>query len=331
MRLRKLIAAACMTVTMMSLAAHAVTPWESGLEPTAGQTTPTFPAKGDLELARTVSLTFDGTKRSYLIEAPTGRKHLPIIVLLHGGTSSAEGVWRQTSLPTLARSEGFILVAPDAVNKHWNDGRGTGLDGATSSANDVGFLKQVIADVIAQNDGNPQAVFMVGVSNGGSMTMHFACEAGNSLRAASYVVSDMLEAEQTHCTAPPMPWLAMNGTSDPIMPFDGVKAGTVRFGNARPALLSADATFEFWAGRDHCGPFASKLTLPHRNADDPTSAEVRTCNGLNGLPSVQYVFHGGGHTWPNVHYGALIKSFFGDPNQDVDAGQAIWLFFQQTL
>jgi poly(3-hydroxybutyrate) depolymerase len=116
----------------------------------------TFPPKGDPSQARTVWLTFDGVKRSYLIAEPRGLKPFPVVVLLHGGTQDAEQVWRQTSLPTLARSEGFILVAPNALNKHWNDGRGTVLGGEASSADDVGFLKQIIADVVADDGGKPE-------------------------------------------------------------------------------------------------------------------------------------------------------------------------------
>lgn len=292
---------------------------------------PGFPAKGDLALARSVELNFGGVKRSYMIEAPNGSGPFPILILLHGGTEDAEQVWRQTSLPTLARSEGFIVVAPNALNKHWNDGRGTTLGGVASIADDVGFLKRVIANVIAKDGGNPKAVFMAGVSNGGFMTMHFACQAGSLLRAASYTASTLLDAEKAHCAAPPMPWLAMNGTADPIIPFDGMKAGTVKNGEPQPELLSADSTFDFWAVRDHCGAFVSKTGLPHLNPADPTTAEERVCKGDGGLPSMQIVFQGGGHSWPNLQYAAFIEGLLGYSNQDVDAGQAIWSFFKGTL
>lgn len=292
---------------------------------------PAFPSKGDLRQARVVRLTFDGVSRSYLIEEPRGLKPFPVVVLLHGGTEDAMQVWRQTSLPTLARSEGFILVVPNALNRHWNDGRGTVLGGVPSNANDVGFLKRVIADVISRDGGNPKAVFMAGASNGGFMTMHFACRAPGMLRAASYAISDLPLAEEAHCGAPPMPWLAMNGTADPIVPFNGMKAWTVRNGTPQPELLSADDTFDFWAARDHCGSFVSKDTLPHLNSNDPTSAEERVCKGSDGLSSIEYVFHGGGHSWPNLQYGPIIRQVIGYSNQDVDAGQAIWSFFKGTL
>jgi polyhydroxybutyrate depolymerase len=335
MTVRKMIAAACTVAAMIfSSPGNAQTIRErigDRREAREQKVNAGFPGKGDLALARRVELTFDGARRYYLIEGPKGPGLFPVLILLHGGTEDAEQVWRQTSLPTLARSEGFIVVAPNALNKHWNDGRGTTLGGVASIANDVEFLKRVIANVIAKDGGNPKAVFMAGVSNGGFMTMHFACQAGSLLRAASYTASTLLEAEEAHCAAPPMPWLAMNGTADPIIPFDGMKAGTMRNGEPQPELLSADSTFDFWAVRDHCGAFVSKTSLPHLNPADPTTAEERVCRGDGGLPSVQIVFQGGGHSWPNLQYIALIQGLLGHSNQDVDAGQAIWSFFKQTL
>jgi polyhydroxybutyrate depolymerase len=335
MTLRKIMAIGSMIAAIMvNLPANSQTLRERMLERRAArqhEMNSTFPPKGDLRQARTVWLTSDGVRRSYLIAVPEGLRPLPVVVLLHGGTEDAEQVWRQTSLPTLPLREGFIIVAPNALNKHWNDSRGAVLGGAPSTADDVGFLKKVIADVVAKDGGNPKAVFMVGASNGGFMTMHFACQAPGVLRAASYVVSDLPVAEESQCAASPMPWLAMNGTADPIVPFDGMKAGTVKNGAPQPELRSAEATFDFWAARDHCGDFVSKDTLPHLNPDDPTSAERRICKGDDGLPSIEYVFQGGGHSWPNRQYGPLIRQVIGDSNQDVDAGQAILGFFKGTL
>jgi polyhydroxybutyrate depolymerase len=335
MTAQRTIAVACTVAAMiLSLPGYAQTIRErirERREARDQRVNPAFSAKGDLALARPVEIRIDGIRRSYLVEAPKGPGPFPVVVLLHGGTGDAEQVWRQTSLPTLARSDGFIIVAPNGLNKHWNDGRGTTLGGVASKADDVGFLKRVIADVIAKDGGNPKAVFMMGVSNGGFMTMHFACQSGSLLRAASYIASTLPNAEEANCTAPPMPWLAMNGTADPIIPFDGMKAGTVKNGEPQPELLSADATFDFWAVRDHCGAFVSKTSLPHLNPADPTTAEERVCKGDGGLPSVQIVFQGGGHSWPNLQYAAFIQGLLGYSNQDVDAGQAIWSFFKATL
>ena len=163
------------------------------------------------------------------------------------------------------------------------------------------------------------------------MTMRFACEAGSLLHAAGNVISDLPIALQQTCHAPPMPWFSMNGTSDPLIPFEGMTTGTKKFGRDLPPLLSADATFQFWSARDKCGPISAGTRLPHLNDSDPTWAEKRVCTGIGGRQSAQYVFHGAGHNWPNARNGPLVRAILGDSNQDVDAGNEIWSFFNSTL
>ncbi|MEP6503686.1 MAG: alpha/beta fold hydrolase, partial [Betaproteobacteria bacterium] len=176
-----------------------------------------WPERGNVASARRRRLGVAGLDRSYLVQPAPGARgagRLPVVVLLHGGTQSAEDIWRETSLPTLGAREGFLVVAPEALDRHWNDVRGSTIAGGpASTVDDVRFLKAVIADVIAQDHGDPSAVFMVGSSHGGFMTMRFACDAGETLRAAASVISTMPDALARNCKSPrPLPWLAINGT-----------------------------------------------------------------------------------------------------------------------
>ena len=300
----------------------------------AWQSDSKFPPKGRLTTAEKKIIQFEGSDRYYLIQPVRESGLHPVVILLHGGTQSAESVWTQTSLPTLGERDKFIVVAPNAINGHWNDGRGATLGGdRPSTADDAGFLKQVISDLIANHNADAKAIFMTGASNGGFMTMHFACEAGDLLRAAGNVISVLPVEQQQSCLATkPLPWISMNGTADPIVAFNGAAAGAVRNGQKQPALLSADATFAFWADRDHCSSEIQHTTISHRNQDDKTSAEERTRRNCAGAPaSIYYVFEGGGHTWPNAQPRLLVKRIVGESNQDVDAGEAIWNFFRSTL
>src|SRR5579885_723861 len=89
-----------------------------------------FPAKGNPDTAQQRTIMAGGLERTYLIQKPAGNGPFPLVVLLHGGTQTASQVWAETSLPTLAARDNFILVAPNGVNKHWNDGRGAVLGGS---------------------------------------------------------------------------------------------------------------------------------------------------------------------------------------------------------
>jgi polyhydroxybutyrate depolymerase len=213
-----------------------------------------FPAKGSLSTAESRTLAFAGGKRDYLILPARGSNRHPVVIVLHGGNSDNKTVWTETSLPTLGARFGFIVVAPNAsMNRHWNDGRGTVGEGEPSSADDVGYLKALIADVVSRESGDADAMFMVGVSNGGMMTIRFACEAGHLLRAGSNVISNIPTKQLAACKIDkPLPWLSINGDNDPRVPFDGYAEGTVILGHSQAGLESANRTFAFFADNAGC-------------------------------------------------------------------------------
>lgn len=288
-----------------------------------------LPAKGDPSSAQKRTLQFGGQARTYLAQVPKGAKGpLPVIVLLHGGTETAEDAWKETSLPTLAASQNFILVAPQGVDKHWNDGRGNTIAGdAASTADDVGFLKALIAQTVQRDGGDAKAVFMVGASNGGFMTMRFACDAADLLRGAANVVSNLPQDTASNCRpAKALPWLSINGMKDPVIPFLGQAAGTKnRKGEPQPALLSADATFSFWADRNKCGrPVVQRIGR---------AVEKRTRSGCAaGGDSVQYVIQDSGHVYPGLEIKRpLIAKLLGGTNLEIDSGTTIWGFFRGVL
>jgi polyhydroxybutyrate depolymerase len=293
-----------------------------------------FPEKGQLSTALPVTLDFDGLHRRYLIQSPSGAGPFPVVMLLHGGTQSADEVWRQTSFPTLASREGFILVAPDGVDHHWNDGRGSMMDGKTATANDIGFLSAVINEVVRTAHGDADAVFMTGVSNGGLMTMRFACERADLLRAAGNVISDMPTTIRATCRpTKSLPWISINGTRDPLMPFEGQTAKTDWRGDPKPSFLSADATFDFWAGNAGCASRQTTELLPDLDMTDDSRAEKHVRNGCaGGMPSSQYVLIGAGHVAPGLPIkSGLVRAVLGKANMDIDMGTVVWQHFASTL
>jgi polyhydroxybutyrate depolymerase len=292
-----------------------------------------MPERGSLATARRRHVNVGGLDRSYLVQpAPGGRGpgRLPVVVVLHAGTQSAEDVWRETSLPVLGAREGFLVVAPEALDRHWNDVRG-----AASTIDDVRFLKTVIAEVIAQDHGDPSAVFMVGSAHGGFMTMRFACDAGEALRAAASLLSTMPDALARNCKSPrPLPWLAVNGTEDPAVPFRGQLDGTVRRGEIQAGLRSADDTFRFWADRAGCAAPTAREALTEQSADDRHrwAERIVRSNCVSGQVSQQVVLHGSGHVIPGLATdNRLAERAVGPAAPEIDGGTLVWMHFKATL
>ena len=298
-----------------------------------------MPERGNVATARRRHIVVGGLDRGYLVQPAPGARgagRLPVVVLLHGGTQSAEDIWRETSLPTLGAREGFLVVAPEALDRHWNDVRGASIAGSpASTVDDVRFLKAVIAEVIAQDHGDPSAVFMVGSSNGGFMTMRFACDAGEALRAAASLLSTMPDALARSCKSPrPLPWLAVNGTDDPAVPFRGQVDGTVRRGETQAALRSADDTFRFWADRAGCAAPTAREALTEQGADERHrwAERIVRSNCVSGQVSQQVVLHGSGHVLPGQQAdNRLVERAVGPAAPEVDGGTLVWMHFKATL
>ena len=301
----------------------------------ARTSTGAMPEHGNVATARRRHIAVGGLDRSYLVQPAPGARgpgRLPVVVLLHAGTQSAEDIWRETSLPTLGAREGFLVVAPEALDRHWNDVRG--VTGG-STVDDVRFLKAVIAEVVAQDHGDPSAVFMVGSAHGGFMTMRFACDAGEGLRAAASLLSTMPDALARNCKSPrPLPWLAVNGTDDPAVPFNGQVDGTVRRGETQAALRSADDTFRFWADRAGCAAPTAREAITDQAADDRHRWAERIVRShcVGGQLSQQVVLHGSGHVIPGpATDNRLAERAVGPAAPEIDGGTLVWMHFKATL
>lgn len=298
-----------------------------------------MPERGSVASAKRRHVNVGGLDRSYLVQPARGARgagRLPVVVLLHGGGQSAEDIWRETSLPTLGAREGFLVVAPEALDRHWNDVRGTSISGSPASpVDDVRFLKAVIAEVIAQDHGDPSAVFMVGSAHGGFMTMRFACDAGETLRAAASLISTMPEALARNCKSPrPLPWLAVNGTEDPAVPFRGQVDGTVRRGEIQAGLRSADDTFRFWADRAGCAAPTVRAAITEQGADTRHrwAERIVRSNCVSGQVSQQVVLHGSGHVIPGpATDNRLSERAMGPAAPEIDGGTLVWMHFKATL
>jgi polyhydroxybutyrate depolymerase len=275
----------------------------------------------------------DGIEREALVQYPQGSRGLsPVVIVLHGGTRGANDIFDRTSWPRVAQRNNALLVAPQGVENQWNDGRDATISGTRSTADDVGFLTKLIATLVSDHGANPRAIYVSGISNGGVMTMRFACEEPTLISAIAPVISTMPETLAPLCErASPLPALFMAGTADPLMPYDGSSRKLAKSPDAIVPMLSIPETLDLWRIKNGCSNKSSARDLPDLNKRDEstvTRIEYRSCNP--GAPLVHYRINDGGHQMPSLKPQNLrprLVRLLGPQNNDIEGPVEIWRFF----
>jgi len=264
------------------------------------------------------SITVDGLERTYELYVPSSIKPAQptsLVIALHGGGGQGRGMRRLTGFDALADKKGFLVAYPDGLNRQWNDSREF-IQGKTQ-ADDVAFIKLLITSLKQQYTIN--RVFITGMSNGAMMTYRLACELSDQLTAAAPVAGNLVKGYDCK-PANAVPLLAINGTADPLVPYNG---GMVA--RERGEVISTEDTMKFWATNNGCSGNPTEEALPDIDPSDNSRVYKRTYPACTA-PLILYRIEGGGHTWPGGSQ-YLPKRLIGVVNRDIDATQLVWDFF----
>src|SRR6186997_1467020 len=93
----------------------------------------------------TVTLSFDGRTRQYLLHVPPSPDGA-LVLAFHGGGLSGAQQQATSSLDKIADRERFIVAYPEGFESGWADGRGV-LPADKLGIDDVGFARAVVADI----------------------------------------------------------------------------------------------------------------------------------------------------------------------------------------
>ncbi len=267
------------------------------------------------------TLRHDGKDRTYLIQVPQrrGQERHPVILLLHPAVSTAKIVWGQTSLPRIARDNRALLVVPDGWNMTWNTHywKNGGVD-------DMGFLRRLLEVVVEDDRGDPERLYVTGMSAGAGMTFALALTIGDRLAAIGPVANNLGREElaQPLRLTQPLPVVHIMGTADPCVPYTGGRVFGIW------PVLSADDTIAFWVKHNRCRTEPIIEDLADINTTDHSRVRRFRHTGPGGADVVHYRIEGGGHTWPNGPDDPLGRRLLGETNRDMDAGSVLWEFFR---
>ena len=261
-----------------------------------------------------------GVTRDYVLHVPSSLAEghpAPLVLVFHGGGSHARNMPKLTYFDRLADEQGFVVAYPDGVGMHWNDGRGL------SPADDVGFIRALIAELERTEKIDSHRIYATGFSNGGFFSQRLACELSDVITAVASVSATIPEPLVPMCKpSRTISVMFIHGTLDPLVPIEG---GAVAKTHGR--CISLAAASSFWRNHDHSASTPVSVDLPDE-AHDGTRAHRDTYTGEHNSEVVVYSIEGGGHTWPG---GPQYMPVFlvGKASHNLDATQEIWKFFQR--
>jgi polyhydroxybutyrate depolymerase len=260
--------------------------------------------------------------RSATIYEPRRLKRVPraTIIVLHG-TENGSRIRRRLGLDPLVAATGYATVYPDALNGQWNNG----LEATGSLPDDVGYLRTLIGKLASYGITDPRRVYVVGASEGGMMALRFACEAGD-LVAGTVTILSTLPASAANCKlTKPIPYLAVNGTADTLVPYGG---GAVALKNRKGDVLSTNQTLDIFAKAASCAGERAVKQIDDKDKTDSTSAFLETYPACK-VPVELIRIEGGGHAIPGRHANIGPTGTIGPVNRDIEASKVIWDFIRR--
>lgn len=273
------------------------------------------------------TLIWGGDSRYYFVHVPQSydkETPTPLVFLFHGGGGTASGMARVTGLFEESDKLGMIVVLPQGIKSRWNDGR---KFKEASTRDDVGFINKSLSEVQAEWNVDSNAIYATGISNGGFFTQHLALKLPNTFAAVASVAASVSKEMNSEPTPPhATPIIFMLGTHDPLIPFNG---GAVTIGmKTRGEVLSAEKSIEYWLRANNCSnaPIVEKLAIVDHK-DRTTVTKNTYTPGEGGAQVIEYIVHGGGHTWPSGRQ-YLPAFMIGKVSRQLHANRIILDFFQ---
>lgn len=269
-----------------------------------------------------------GLKRNYLTYVPRGlAKEAPLVMVMHGSGENSARIRTETGygFERLADQHGFAVVYPDGYEGYWNACNIVGDYSANKlNIDDVGFLVALTDKLIGEIGIGRTRVFATGVSRGGSMALRLALEAPSRFRAVASVSENVPTPENFKC-APSQGTssvMIMNGTEDPIVPFNGGEVSLFGSFLKRGKVLPSRASGQYFADLNHI-------------VGQPGMSETKVAGGVrvervlwrNGSKvEVELVaIHGGGHGIPQPYYRQ--PRLLGPSPKEPNGPEVIWDFF----
>ena len=292
-----------------------------------------------------ITLTLDwmmygGYNRTYGYYVPTGYNSsggpVPLLFSFHGLGSNGQAQEYLTSFAELAEQEGFIAVFPYATNipgyhpilPTWlpNYGIQWNLDGPGSmqyyyDVDDLGFVSALVDKFTADYNITRGRIYATGMSNGAMFSYFLAMKLPGVFAGIAAVTSpmtlNMWEYDFDTDVGCPVTVILIQGTHDPIVPYDGLPNVTG----------SVDQTIDYWKDANNITTEPVETTFDGYPNDPTKVYRYVYGGGADNTEVILYKVDLGGHTWPGSYQYAP-EAVIGKTSYEINATEKIWEHFE---
>jgi polyhydroxybutyrate depolymerase len=126
----------------------------------------------------------------------------------------------------------------------------------------------------------------------------------------------------------PVSLLLMNGTEDPMNPYEGGTVALYGLWGDRGEVQSSRESVAYWAELAGYTQPAEEVLLDDAASGDNSFVVIDQWRAAGRKSVALYTIVGGGHSAP--HPDMKLPRLLGGTNNDMVAAQVIWEFFQQA-
>ena len=290
------------------------------------------------------TLTWGGQERQYVQYVPaSAAAEAPVLFMLHGLGDGALNFFNATEIRSVADQNGWIVVAPQALDfsfeipgvggqdfgNAWNAGVTVHFSVSfygipinyditvSEGVDDVGFILAAMDAVNEEHTICADSVFFAGFSLGGFMCHRMAVEHGDRINAIAAVSGLLGNDMETLTPVANVNVLQFFGTSDEQITYDEALVSFQNYGSFNVGL-PVEQTVDYWRNFNHCDD-AIIEQYPDVQNDGLTFEMYSYRNGDNNSRVGFVKVNNGLHRW---YRGAV---------NDIDYNEEIVRFFTNTM
>jgi polyhydroxybutyrate depolymerase len=298
------------------------------------------------------TITVDGADVPLYLPAGYGSRPVPLVLDLHGSSSSGRQAMAGDGIRAVADANGFAVIAPNGAVPFspapgfsgwaWNI-PGVPLVGTTiyppaGTRDDIAFLSHAIDAVQDAACIDARRIYATGVSGGGRMASQLACDLSHRIAAIApisgvrFPMASDTPPHTVDCSpARPVPVIAIHGAWDPVNVFADAppaEAATLPAAIGTPVAgsswsYSAETAVDRWARNNGCRTERPRITAVTANIDE---IAYRGCH--RNADVVLLKLNNSGHMSPG-HGSPALDGLLNPTNAEVDGTVVAWEFLSR--